>query len=67
MHSVFGLLEDDGLGGFHDGVGDFEASFGGEAVHEHGVIPPGGLKEFLGYLEGLKVFLSLFKFIFFAH
>src|SRR5579864_3667421 len=38
VHAVFGLVVDDRLRAIDDGIGDFDAAVGGQAVHVDGVL-----------------------------
>ena len=65
MHSIFGLLPDDGVIGFHDLVGALGASFGREAVHENRIrrLPHDVSRD----AETGEIFFTLRGFIFLAH
>ena len=65
MHSIFGLLPDDGVVGFHDLVGALGASLRREAVHENRVWRFS--HDITGDAETGKVFFTLRGFVFLAH
>ena len=60
MHAVLRLVEDNGVGGFHNLVGDFHAALGRQAVHEPGLLPGGG-HELGSDLEPLEPGAPLFQ------
>ena len=39
VEAVFGLVEDDGMGTIHHFIGNFPASFRGEAMHHNNIFP----------------------------
>lgn len=66
MEAVFGLVEDGGLGGLDDFVGDLLAALGGEAVEEDGIGAGGGEEGSVDLIGG-EYLLAIEGFGFLAH